>query len=416
MQFLTIVSVLALFSIAAFAGQEGQVSEQRVAVFGGGCFWCMEPPFEQLDGVVDVTAGYCGGEEVDPTYEQVSSGMTGHVESVRVVYDPEKISFKELLDTFWRQVDPTDDGGQFADRGPQYRTAIFYSTEEERQVALQSKKEIDEANIFNGPIVTAIVPMKEFYSAEEYHQDYYRKNILHYSLYKAGSGRSGFLKNTWKKQKEIKTKSSDKEKLRSTLTDLQYSVTQNDATEPPFQNPYWNNKEAGIYVDIVSGEPFSVLWTSSSREPGGPVFPDPWLRKILLRSRTGSFSWKGLKCAVSMGIRTWGIYLMTVPNLQVCVTVSTRHHSGLFQPTSSRNRGMESFCLCFINGHLEKLPFRPISASQKNEKCSHMLNMLRFLIFLFLGVYAYLISNENSNFSRHPNVFKKTCDTGRVIK
>lgn len=289
MQFLTIVSMLALFSIAAFAGQERQVNEQRVAVFGGGCFWCMEPPFEQLDGVVDVTAGYCGGEEVDPTYEQVSSGMTGHVESVRVVYDPEKISFKELLDTFWRQVDPTDDGGQFADRGPQYRTAIFYSTEEERRIALQSKKEIDEANIFNGPIVTAIVPMKEFYPAEEYHQDYYRKNILHYSLYKAGSGRSGFLKNTWKKQKEIKTKSSDKEKLRSTLTDLQYSVTQNDATEPPFQNPYWNNKEAGIYVDIVSGEPLFSSLDKFKSGTGWPSFSRPLVKENIVEVKDRKF-------------------------------------------------------------------------------------------------------------------------------
>ena len=132
MKVFILVSVLVFFSFVAFAGEEKQVDNQRVAVFGGGCFWCMEPPFEQLDGVIDVTAGYSGGDEIDPTYEQVSSGMTGHIESVRVIYDPRKISYKELLDTFWRQIDPTDDGGQFADRGAQYRTAIFYSSEEER--------------------------------------------------------------------------------------------------------------------------------------------------------------------------------------------------------------------------------------------------------------------------------------------
>ncbi len=290
MQFLTIVSMLVLFSIAALAGQEKQINEQRVAVFGGGCFWCMEPPFEQLDGVVDVMAGYSGGEEKDPTYEQVSSGMTGHIESVRVVYNPEKISFKELLDTFWRQIDPTDDGGQFADRGGQYRTAIFYSTEEERKVALQSKKEMNEAKIFNGPIVTAILPVKKFYPAEEYHQDYYRKNVLHYSLYKSGSGRSGFLKKTWGPEEGSKRYSKpDKEKLRSTLTDLQYDVTQNDATEPPFHNTYWDNKEAGIYVDVVSGEPLFSSLDKFRSGTGWPSFSRPLVEKNVVEVKDRKF-------------------------------------------------------------------------------------------------------------------------------
>ncbi|WP_457578051.1 peptide-methionine (R)-S-oxide reductase MsrB [Desulfomarina sp.] len=290
MQFLTMVFLLVFLSVTAFAGEEKQVQDKRTAVFGGGCFWCMEPPFEQLDGVVDVTAGYSGGEEVNPTYEQVSSGMTGHIESVRVVYDPEIISYKELLDTFWRQIDPTDDGGQFADRGAQYRTAIFYSSEEERKIALESKKEIDEAKIFNGPIVTAVLPVKQFYPAEEYHQDYYRKNILHYSLYKAGSGRSGFLKKTWGPQESDKKYSKpDKAKLRSTLTDLQYDVTQNDATEPPFNNTYWDNKKAGIYVDIVSGEPLFSSLDKFKSGTGWPSFSKPLVEKNVVEVKDRKF-------------------------------------------------------------------------------------------------------------------------------
>jgi peptide methionine sulfoxide reductase msrA/msrB len=290
MKVFILVSVLVFFSFVAFAGEEKQVDNQRVAVFGGGCFWCMEPPFEQLDGVIDVTAGYSGGDEIDPTYEQVSSGMTGHIESVRVIYDPRKISYKELLDTFWRQIDPTDDGGQFADRGAQYRTAIFYSSEEERKIALQSKKELEEKGVFSGPIATAVLPAKKFYPAEEYHQDYYRKNILHYSLYKAGSGRSGFLKKTWGNRKSAAEYTKPgKEKLRSTLTDLQYDVTQNEATEAAFHNEYWDNKEAGIYVDIVSGEPLFSSLDKFKSGTGWPSFTRPLVKKNIAEIEDRTF-------------------------------------------------------------------------------------------------------------------------------
>ncbi len=290
MYYLIISSVLLLIGLSAFAPENVSANEQKVAVFGGGCFWCMEPPFEQLEGVIDVTAGYAGGESVDPTYEQVSSGRTSHIESVRVVYNPEKITYKELLDTFWRQIDPTDDGGQFADRGSHYRTAIFYADQREKEIAEESKKEIDTAGVFDSPVVTAIVSAKKFYQAEEYHQDYYLKNVVHYSAYKIGSGRAGFIKKVWGEDSSKKKYSKpDDTVLRSTLTGMQYDVTRNDATEPPFDNKYWDNKEAGIYVDIVSGEPLFSSLDKFKSGTGWPSFSRPLVSKNVVEKKDRKF-------------------------------------------------------------------------------------------------------------------------------
>ena len=290
MQYLFISSVLLLIGLSAFASENVSANEQKVAVFGGGCFWCMEPPFEQLEGVIGVTAGYAGGESVDPTYEQVSSGRTSHIESVRVVYNPEKITYKELLDTFWRQIDPTDDGGQFADRGSHYRTAIFYVDQREKEIAEESKKELDTAGVFDSPVVTAIVPAKNFYPAEEYHQDYYLKNVVHYSAYKIGSGRAGFIKKVWGEDSSKKKYSKpDDTVLRSTLTGMQYDVTRNDATEPPFDNKYWDNKEAGIYVDIVSGEPLFSSLDKFKSGTGWPSFSRPLVSKNVVEKKDRKF-------------------------------------------------------------------------------------------------------------------------------
>jgi methionine-S-sulfoxide reductase len=162
----------------------------KVATFAGGCFWCMEGPFEQLPGVETAVAGYAGGDETDPTYEQVSSGETDHREAVQVFYDPSQVDYEALLDTYWLQVDPTDKGGQFADRGGHYATAIFYHSPEQQKAAAKSKQQLDQSDRYSEPVVTEILRFKNFYLAEEDHQDYYKKNYTHYQAYKVGSGRA----------------------------------------------------------------------------------------------------------------------------------------------------------------------------------------------------------------------------------
>ncbi len=272
MNYIMLTSLLALVLVASFSDKIRANEIEHTAIFGGGCFWCMEPPFEQQVGVIEVVAGYTGGLQQEATYEQVSSGRTDHIESVRVRYDPEQVSYSELLDIFWRQIDPTDDGGQFADRGEHYKTAIFYSTEEQRIAAEQSKKALQNSGIFNRPIVTALLPAQPFYEAEEYHQDYYQKNVLHYSRYKKGSGREAFIEKVWADQQISEdgfVKPGDEE-LKKILSSQQYNVTQKEGTEPPFKNEYWDNKEDGIYVDVVSGEP---LFSSTDKYDSGTGWP-----------------------------------------------------------------------------------------------------------------------------------------------
>lgn len=176
--------------------------EYEVATFAGGCFWCMVAPFQQLDGVIKVESGYTGGHKENPTYEEVCSGRTGHCEAVQITFDPSVINYKQLLDTYWRQIDPTDPGGQFADRGSSYQSAIFYHNEEQRKAAEKSKAELDKSGIFPGHIVTPILPASTFYAAEEYHQDYHQKNPAHYKMYRRGSGRERFITEHWSREKE----------------------------------------------------------------------------------------------------------------------------------------------------------------------------------------------------------------------
>jgi peptide methionine sulfoxide reductase msrA/msrB len=248
------------------------------ATFAGGCFWCMEPAFEKLDGVYAVTAGYTGGLEEDPTYEQVATGMTGHAEAVEVRYDPERIGYDELLDVFWRMIDPTDAGGQFADRGPQYRTAIFYHDDERLAQAEASRDALAASGPFAEPIVTDIVEAGPFYRAEEYHQDYYKKNPERYESYRMASGRGPFLERVWGEapcETETETSGAKTGNTFLTLTPLQYRVTQEGGTEPPFDNAYWDNKRAGIYVDVVSGEPLFSSTDKYDSGTGWPSFTSP---------------------------------------------------------------------------------------------------------------------------------------------
>ncbi|RMH14538.1 MAG: peptide-methionine (S)-S-oxide reductase [Gammaproteobacteria bacterium] len=177
--------------------QKGHASDTEMAVFAGGCFWCMESDFEKLPGVLNVVSGYTGGHVVNPSYRQVSAGGTGHAESVRIEYDPKKISYTELLDYFWRHIDPLTPNGQFCDHGSQYRTAIFYLNEKQKRLAESSRQAIDKSGRFPRPVVTEIVPAGVFYPAEEYHQDYYRKNPLRYHFYRFNCGRDDRLDALW---------------------------------------------------------------------------------------------------------------------------------------------------------------------------------------------------------------------------
>ena len=275
-----------------------QSGNEKTAALAGGCFWCMESIFEEVPGVIDAISGYTGGSVPNPTYEQVCSGKTGHVETIKVIYDPKKVSYEELLDVFWRSIDPTDDGGQFVDRGSQYRSAIFYQDEEQRRLAEESKKRLELSGIFDKPIVTEILPLESFYEAEEYHQDYHRKNPIRYQWYRKGSGRDQFLNNTWKKKQAMmettKTESKnyikpEEKELRQRLSSLQYHVTQENGTEPPFQNEYWNNHAEGIYVDIVSGEPLFSSKDKFDSGTGWPGFTRPLVPENIVEKTDRSF-------------------------------------------------------------------------------------------------------------------------------
>jgi peptide methionine sulfoxide reductase msrA/msrB len=294
-------------SAVAFVLWTSCAAHAALATFAGGCFWCVQPPFEKLPGVSAVVAGYAGGTKPNPTYEEVSSGTTGYVEAVQVTYDPAQVTYEQLLDVFWRQIDPTDAGGQFADIGPQYRTVIFVHDDAQRGAAEASKVALENSGRFDKTLVTKIEPFTTFYPAEEYHQDFYKKNPLRYRAYRYGSGREQFLEKVWGEDGHTTpppaapapataaptppattpgatppaaapapgtAKPPDAE-LRSKLTPLQYEVTQHAATERAFQNEYWNEHRDGIYVDVVSGEPLFSSRDKFDSGTGWPSFTRP---------------------------------------------------------------------------------------------------------------------------------------------
>jgi peptide methionine sulfoxide reductase msrA/msrB len=235
----------------------------------------MVSPFDEYPGVIQVISGYTGGYMKNPAYEQVCRGETGHVEAVQITYDPEILSYETLLEMYWRQIDPTDPGGQFCDQGESYKTAIFYHTPEQKEAAEASKQALAESGRFDAPIVTKILPGTEFWPAEDYHQGFYKKNPAHYKNYRKSSGRDEFIRERW---------SADKRELKGKLSKIQYHVTQENGTEPPFQNEYWDETREGVYVDIVSGEP---LFTSLDKFDGGcgwPSFTKP-LHKDLVEEK-----------------------------------------------------------------------------------------------------------------------------------
>lgn len=257
------------------------------AMFAGGCFWCMEKPFESLDGVYSVISGYSGGSTDNPTYKNYGAG--GHIEVVQITYDPAKVDYANLLATFWRQINPTDPGGQFVDRGREYTTGIFYYDKEQKELAVRSKAELDASGRFDKPIVTPILPAEKFWPAEAYHQDYYKKNPIRYKFYRSRSGRDEFLNDHWKDADMHTATRPSKEELKKRLTPMQYKVTQEDGTEPAFKNEYWDNKKAGIYVDVVSGEPLFSSLDKYDSKTGWPSFIRPLVPGNIVERKDSSF-------------------------------------------------------------------------------------------------------------------------------
>jgi len=243
-------------------------SQYEKATFAGGCFWCMVSPFEELPGIISIRSGYTGGHTENPTYKEVCTETTGHAEAVQIVYDPEIFPYTKLLELYWQQIDPTDAGGQFYDRGSSYRTTIYYHTDEQRELAEISKQEVAASGRFDKPIVTPIEPAQTFYEAEEYHQDYHKKNIGHYKRYRKGSGRDAFINEHWSTK-------LDKSDLKNKLSEIQYHVTQKNGTEPAFKNEFWDHHGEGIYVDIVSGEPLFSSLDKYDSGCGWPSFTRP---------------------------------------------------------------------------------------------------------------------------------------------
>lgn len=298
---LSCLTVLVAFATVQAGTEKPEITDKPMkALFAGGCFWCMTKPFETLDGVISVTAGYAGGTTKNPTYHNYVAG--GHTEVVQVLYDPKKISYGQLLNTFWHQINPTDPGGQFVDRGHAYISAIFVYNDAQRRLAEASKKELEDSGIFKKPIVTPILDAPKFWKAEEYHQDYYKKNPIRYYYYRSRSGRDDFLEKTWHGVHLDLSGNPAKMDLKERLTPLQYRVTQEGATEPPFHNAYWNNHRPGLYVDVVSGEPLFSSTDKFDSGTGWPSFTKPvdphnivekkdrsfFLVRTEVRSRAGS--------------------------------------------------------------------------------------------------------------------------------
>jgi len=253
------------------------------AIFAGGCFWCVEADFEKMPGVLEVISGYTGGSGENPTYEDYA--QKGHVEAVLIRYDPAQISYAQLLDLFWKGIDPMDEGGQFCDRGPGYLAAIFYKNEEQHRLAEASLKQLQSSGRFKSPIATRIVTASEFTPAEDYHQGFYKKNPVRYNAYRQTCGRNPRLKKIWGDNPNPVSQLSDQQPIcyinpsaaamKDKLNPMQYQVTQENATEAPFQNTYWDNKAEGLYVDVVSGEPLFSSRDKFDSGTGWPSFTRP---------------------------------------------------------------------------------------------------------------------------------------------
>ncbi len=310
------------------------LSSYETAIFSGGCFWCTEADFEKTDGVIEAISGYTGGHTVNPTYEESNTGTTGHREAVQVYYDPDIVKYKQLLDVFWRHHDPRDAGGSFGDRGPQYASAVYYKDTLQKDIIEGSIRDLSNESNLGAPIETIIEQEKIFYVAEDYHQDYYLKNPSRYKIYRGASGRDRYVEDVWgnelvraqahaggnmAKKDLMKNKQMSKKKnpyyiegrdkpvfsldytnykepsddeMREKLTDVQYKVTRHEGTERPFHNPYWDNKEPGIYVDIISGEPLYSSKDKYDSGTGWPSFYKPIAEGVVTEHEDRKLPWE----------------------------------------------------------------------------------------------------------------------------
>ncbi len=271
----------------------------KKAIFAGGCFWCMEYVFDKISGVLETISGYTGGKTKNPTYEEVSSGKTGHFEAILIKYDETKISYERLLEFFWKNIDASDDKGQFLDKGTQYKTAIFYQNKEEKELAELSKERILDSKIFGDKVFVSILPANNFFSAENYHQNYYKTCPAQFNAFHQSSGRERFALRLEAKAERFRLfpekkrywlgyKKPTLSELKKWLNPLQIRVTQENQTEKPFFNEYFDNFEEGIYVDIISGEPLFSSKDKVDFDSGWPTFTKPLEEKHLLEFKDNS--------------------------------------------------------------------------------------------------------------------------------
>ena len=302
-KFFKISAVFLIFSGFLLVNKSIASDNYQEATFAGGCFWCVESDLEKLDSVISAVSGFSGGKIKNPSYKQVSSGATNHIEVVKITFNPTEISYIDLLDYFLRHIDPTDNQGSFVDRGVQYRPAIFYHNETQKNIAKKLLSAVDKANVFKKPLKIELIEFSSFYPAEDYHQDYYKKSSVKYNYYRYRSGRDQYLDKIFGKdriknpvslqelsnlkpaQKKVVYKKPTDAQIKKKLTNLQYNVTQKESTEEPFNNKYWQNKDEGIYVDIVTGEPLFSSTDKYKSGTGWPSFTKPIDESYIIKKK-----------------------------------------------------------------------------------------------------------------------------------